>query len=184
MKKLRIIIIGLIFCCNINAQTDSVQYVVKFNIDINTLVKGDGFSINYFGFEKAISKSSSLLFGIGYDLHSSNLIINNQESVVSNQTFTIKLDYRYYLFNMRNMQGFYIFPSIAYNLDIESEGNQKNNQIGFYLGLGYQKMWKRIVFDVLIDKGYVYSRFKNDEIKFITSQVSPFNITFSVGLNF
>ncbi|GHT75484.1 hypothetical protein AGMMS50262_10920 [Bacteroidia bacterium] len=184
MKKIRIVVIGLILCCNINAQVDTLQYVVKFNIDVNTLLKGDGLTINYLGIEKSISKKSSLLLGIGYDLHSSNLIVENHDNVVNNQEFTMKFDYRHYLLNAKNMSGFYIFPSIAYDLNTASEGNQKNNRIGFYLGLGYQKIWNRIVFDIQINKGYTYSYFKDDEIKFIISQVVPFNFTFSVGFNF
>jgi hypothetical protein len=82
------------------------------------------------------------------------------------------------------MNGLYVFPSVSCNLDITNESNQKNNQIGFYLGLGYQKIWKKLVFDVQIDKGYTYSHLKNDEIKFMTSKTLPFCLTFSAGFNF
>jgi hypothetical protein len=85
MKKIRIIVIGLAFCCNMNAQIDTLKHVVKFNIDANTLLKGDGIIIDYLVFERAISKKASLLLGIGYDFHSSNLIIDSQESVISRQ---------------------------------------------------------------------------------------------------
>jgi hypothetical protein len=182
MRKIRIIIIGLIFCGNMNAQTDTLKHAVKFNIDANILHKWEGIVIDYLVFEKTISKKTSLLLGIGYDFHSSNLIVDSQESVVSRQAVKIKFDYRYYCSN--TMNGLYIFPSIAYNLDITNESNQKNNQIGFYLGFGYQKIWKKLVFDVQIDKGYTYSYLRNDEIKFMTSKTLQFSIIFSTGFIF
>jgi hypothetical protein len=184
MGKVKIIIIGLMFYCNINAQNDSLQHVVKFSIDANTLLKGDGITVNFFEFEKAISKKTSVLFGVGYDLYSSNLIIDNQENVVSSQSLKMKFDYRYYFSNEKNMSGLYLFPSIAYNLDITNEDNQKNNQIGFSLGLGYQKNWKRIVIDIRGEKDYSYSYLRNNEVKFKASKINPFNLSFSVGFNF
>jgi len=184
MGKIRIIIIGLLLSCNINAQTDSFKHVIKFDIDANTLFKGDGITISYLEFEKALSKKTSLLLGIGYDFYSSNLIIDNQENVVSTQTLKLKLDYRYYFSDENSMRGLYLYPSIVYSLDITNEDNQNNNKVGFHVGFGYQKIWKRLVFDISIDKGYTYSYLKNDEIKFKTSKTDIFNLIFSCGFNF
>lgn len=170
------------FCCNINAQIDALKNAIKFNIDGNTLFKGNGLVIDYFTFEKAISKKTSLVFGIGYDFHSSNLIVDSQENVISEQGIKLKIDYRYYYSNIMNE--LYIYPSIAYDFDMTNKSNQKNNQIGFYFGFGYQKIWEKFVFDVQIDKGYIYSYLKNNEIELIASKTLPFNLILSVGFNF
>ncbi|GHT40942.1 hypothetical protein FACS189437_07230 [Bacteroidia bacterium] len=185
MKKISLLILGLIIISfSTNAQSDSIKYILKLDVDINYLIKREGLSINYLGFEKAISSNTSLSLYLGYDFNSSNLIIDGFENVINIQDLKLKFDYRYYCLKTNSLQGLYISPALCYNLNVTNEENQTNYQTAISLGLGYQTIWRNFVFDIQTDKQYRYSSLKNNELKIKTSKITPFNVTFSVGYAF
>lgn len=184
MKKISILITSLFFTYSLLAQTDSLKNTIRFSVDINNLLKGEGINIGYIGYERAVFKKSSLLLWAGYDFSSTNLIIDKVEKVVHSQNIKSRFDYRQYLENNKRLSGFYAFSSLKADIGMTTVDNEKNYDIGSYFGLGYQYILKNIVFDTNIDKGYSYSVLKNDGIEYISSTITPFYLSFSVGYNF
>lgn len=167
----------------LNAKTDSLRNVLKINLDLNPILRGEGIDIEYICFEKNITKNNSIICYIGYDLNSSNLIVDNHENVIDNQSLKFKIDYRHYFFNKR-LNGPYVSPSLFFDIKITNKENNKNNNTGISFGLGYQKIWNCFALDIQINKQYSYSFLQNDDVTLKTSAISPFNITVSVGYVF
>lgn len=184
MKKCIITLIVLVVISSTYAQSDTFKNIIKFNFDINNVFENSNIDINYFGYERAISSNSSLVFWVNYDFNSSNLKVGNVENVVTSQALRTKFDYRYYFSKSRRLFGFYLYSSLVLNLNLISEGNENFHEGGVFFGLGYQKIWKDFVMDIKIDKGYKYSAKENDNIEFINSTITPFALSVSIGYNF
>lgn len=157
---------------------------IKACFDLNNLFSGDGFSIPYIGYERVIAKRQSLTLLGNYDLKSTNIITNKTDNIINNQIIRAKLDYHFYLTN-NAFNGVYLGLSGRGGICITNADNEKAIEYGGAILLGYQIIiLDNIAIDLNIEKGYLYSRTKNDNIEMILSNTTDFKLFLSLGFCF
>lgn len=157
---------------------------LKFNLDMDKLLKGEGLSIDYIGYERSIGKNNSLSIFLGYDFNSSKFTTQSNSRLTNTQKVKIRIDYRQYMENDILLKGFYFFSSFRENFSITSTDKERNNEIGAFIGIGYQYIINKFVLDININKGYVYKSLTNNNLKYNSSETSAIIFSVFLGYNF